>query len=71
MKTSTIERPKVVSQAEWEAARKELLIKEKHLTRQRDEVDRQRRGDLAPRERRIDVAVGNRVGQDSSRCEQS
>ena len=28
MKTSTIERPKVVSQAEWEAARKELLIKE-------------------------------------------
>ena len=43
MKTSTIERPKVVSQAEWEAARKELLIKEKHLTRQRDEVDRQRR----------------------------
>jgi predicted dithiol-disulfide oxidoreductase (DUF899 family) len=43
MKTNTIERPKVVSQAEWEAARKELLIKEKHLTRQRDEVDRQRR----------------------------
>ena len=29
MKTSTIERPKVVSAAEWEAARKELLIKEK------------------------------------------
>lgn len=43
MKTSTIERLKVVSPAEWDAARKELLIKEKHLTRQRDEVDRQRR----------------------------
>jgi predicted dithiol-disulfide oxidoreductase (DUF899 family) len=33
----------VVSPAEWEAARKELLIREKQLTRQRDEVDRQRR----------------------------
>jgi predicted dithiol-disulfide oxidoreductase (DUF899 family) len=43
METSTIEGPKVVSPAEWEAARKELLIKEKALTRQRDEVDRQRR----------------------------
>jgi predicted dithiol-disulfide oxidoreductase (DUF899 family) len=43
MKTSTVERPKAVSAAEWEAARKELLIKEKQLTRQRDEVDRQRR----------------------------
>jgi predicted dithiol-disulfide oxidoreductase (DUF899 family) len=32
-----------VSPTEWEAARKELLIKEKQLTRQRDEVDRQRR----------------------------
>jgi predicted dithiol-disulfide oxidoreductase (DUF899 family) len=43
MKTSSKERPKVVSPTEWEAARKELLIKEKQLTRQRDEVDRQRR----------------------------
>ena len=43
MNTSTIEHPKVVSPAEWEAARKELLIKEKQLTRQRDEVNRQRR----------------------------
>jgi hypothetical protein len=34
---------KRVSPAEWEAARKELLIREKQLTRQRDEVDRQRR----------------------------
>jgi predicted dithiol-disulfide oxidoreductase (DUF899 family) len=32
-----------VSATEWEAARKELLIKEKQLTRQRYEVDRQRR----------------------------
>ena len=43
MNTSTMEHPKVVSPAEWEAARKQLLIKEKQLTRQRDEVDRQRR----------------------------
>jgi predicted dithiol-disulfide oxidoreductase (DUF899 family) len=33
----------VVSQAEWLAARKELLRKEKELTRLRDEVSRQRR----------------------------
>ena len=32
-----------MSPTEWEAARKELLIKEKQLTRQGDEVDRQRR----------------------------
>ena len=32
-----------MSPTEWEAARKELLIKEKQLTRQRYEVDRQRR----------------------------
>jgi predicted dithiol-disulfide oxidoreductase (DUF899 family) len=34
---------KVVSQAEWLAARKELLIKEKEFTRLRDELSRQRR----------------------------
>jgi len=43
METSTIEGRKLITPAEWEAARKELLIKEKALTRQRDEVDRQRR----------------------------
>src|ERR1700734_2173234 len=43
MTSSQIEHPKVVSRAEWLAARKELLVKEKQLTRQRDEVDRQRR----------------------------
>ena len=43
MITSQTERPKVVSRAEWLAARKELLIKEKQLTRQSDEIDRQRR----------------------------
>jgi len=35
--------PKIVSQVEWLAARKELLIKEKLLTRERDDVNRQRR----------------------------
>ena len=35
--------PKVVSQAEWLAARKEFLAKEKEFTRLRDELSRQRR----------------------------
>jgi predicted dithiol-disulfide oxidoreductase (DUF899 family) len=43
MITDLIERPNVVSRAEWISARKELLVKEKQLTRQRDEIDRQRR----------------------------
>ena len=33
MITSQIEHPKVVSRGEWLAARKELLVKEKQLTR--------------------------------------
>jgi predicted dithiol-disulfide oxidoreductase (DUF899 family) len=37
------EGPKVVSHAEWLAARKELLSKEKEFTRLRDELSRQRR----------------------------
>src|SRR5207249_1314297 len=40
---SKMEGPKVVSQAEWLAARKELLGKEKEFTRLRDELSRQRR----------------------------
>jgi predicted dithiol-disulfide oxidoreductase (DUF899 family) len=43
MITNLIERPKVVSRAEWLSARKELLINEKQLTRQRDEISRKRR----------------------------
>jgi predicted dithiol-disulfide oxidoreductase (DUF899 family) len=43
MTTNLIEHPKVVSRAEWLSARTELLLKEKRLTRQRDEIDRQRR----------------------------
>jgi predicted dithiol-disulfide oxidoreductase (DUF899 family) len=43
MNTNLIERPKAVSRVEWLTARKELLVKEKQLTRQRDEIDRQRR----------------------------
>jgi predicted dithiol-disulfide oxidoreductase (DUF899 family) len=43
MTTILTERPNIVSRAEWVAARKKLLIKEKQLTRQRDEIDRQRR----------------------------
>jgi predicted dithiol-disulfide oxidoreductase (DUF899 family) len=43
MVTSTIGRAKIVSQAEWLPARRELLAKEKQLTRQRDELSRQLR----------------------------
>ena len=43
MKTSTLERPRVVPQVEWLAARKELLSKEKEFTRLRDELSRERR----------------------------
>jgi len=43
MTQSTIEHPKVVSQQEWLAARKELLVKEKQLTRQSDALAAERR----------------------------
>lgn len=43
MPMSGIERPKILSRAEWLLARKELLAQEKQLTRQRDEVNRRRR----------------------------
>lgn len=43
MTTSTLDRTKVVSPAEWLAARKELLAKEKEFTRLRDELSRKRR----------------------------
>jgi predicted dithiol-disulfide oxidoreductase (DUF899 family) len=43
MSTSQVEHPKVVSRAEWLAARKELLIEEKGLTRRRDALNAQRR----------------------------
>ena len=43
MTKSAMEQSKVVSPAEWLAARKELLKKEKEFTRLRDEVSRQRR----------------------------
>jgi predicted dithiol-disulfide oxidoreductase (DUF899 family) len=43
MTTASIEGTKVVSPAEWLAARKQLLAKEKEFTRLRDELSRQRR----------------------------
>jgi predicted dithiol-disulfide oxidoreductase (DUF899 family) len=43
MSTSTMEHPKVVTQEKWLAARKELLAKEKNLTRQRDALAEERR----------------------------
>ena len=35
--------PKIVSREEWDAARKELLVKEKDVTRARDRVNAERR----------------------------
>ena len=43
MSKRQIEHPRVVSQAEWLTARKELLKKEKELTRQKDAVSAARR----------------------------
>jgi predicted dithiol-disulfide oxidoreductase (DUF899 family) len=37
-----IAQPKVVSRAEWLRARKQLLVKEKEPSRQRDAVSRER-----------------------------
>src|ERR1700686_4149007 len=39
----TIDNPRVVSREEWIAARKELLAKEKSLTRQKDAISAERR----------------------------
>lgn len=43
MTKNQVENPKIVSHAEWVTARKELLAKEKQLTRQRDEISALRR----------------------------
>jgi predicted dithiol-disulfide oxidoreductase (DUF899 family) len=43
MSTITITRPKIVSRDEWLAARKQLLAREKQLTRERDAVAAARR----------------------------
>jgi predicted dithiol-disulfide oxidoreductase (DUF899 family) len=43
MSTSTIENPKIVTREEWLVARKQLLAKEKQLTRERDTVAAERR----------------------------
>ena len=43
MSTSRAESPRIVSRAEWLAARKDLLVREKQLTRARDELGRRRR----------------------------
>jgi len=42
-KEKGIKTPKVVSPQEWEAAHKELLVKEKELTRARDVLAAERR----------------------------
>jgi len=43
MPANTVENPKIVSRAEWLAARKELLAKEKEFTRRRDALSAERR----------------------------
>jgi predicted dithiol-disulfide oxidoreductase (DUF899 family) len=42
MSMSTMKNPKIVSREEWLAARKKLLAKEKHLTRERDALAAER-----------------------------
>ena len=42
-KSKDMEMPKVVSPKEWEAARQQLLVKEKELTRARDALAAERR----------------------------
>jgi predicted dithiol-disulfide oxidoreductase (DUF899 family) len=44
IEANQINRPRIVSKAEWLIARKELLTREKEMTRLRDEVSRHRRG---------------------------
>ncbi len=51
MATRAMEQSKVVSPAEWLAARKQLLKKEKEFTRLRDELSRQFSTGLAERSR--------------------
>ncbi len=43
-KTAQVNRPRIVSEAEWIIARKDLLTREKELTRLRDDVSKHRRG---------------------------
>ena len=43
MTANTIEHPRIVTPDEWLAARRELLTKEKQLTRQRDALSEERR----------------------------
>ena len=42
-KTKMMETPRIVSRQEWEAARQQLLVKEKALTRARDALAAERR----------------------------
>src|ERR1700736_5888028 len=43
MEASEMNRPRIVSPQEWEAARQQLLVKEKELTRARDALAAERR----------------------------
>src|ERR1700748_1608706 len=43
MSTTIIEKPPIVSREEWLAARENLLVKEKQLTRERDALAAERR----------------------------
>ncbi|MBI4000615.1 MAG: DUF899 domain-containing protein [Nitrospira defluvii] len=43
MTTNTVEYPRVVPHAEWLAARKQFLLKEKEFTRRRDQLNAERR----------------------------
>ena len=55
MSPRTVDNPKIVSREEWLAAHKQLLAREKQLTRERDAV-------AAVDESRIIAPVGSAVG---------
>src|SRR5258706_5335626 len=62
MAKSAVQHSKVVSQAKWLEARKELLKKEKEFSRLRDELSRQRR-EMALEEVQKAYAVDGPCGQ--------
>jgi len=54
--------PSIVSPQEWEAARQQLLVKEKAFTRSRDALAAERRGQAVPLNRVL--AIGDSVRTD-------
>src|SRR5258705_12935941 len=67
MEKSAVQHSKVVSQAKWLEARKELLKKEKEFSRLSDELSRQRRDKTWEKGEEADVLDG--AGGKGSQCD--